>query len=338
MHCQISGGVGHNNLSAIGCFAQVISGPELLTEAVGESEGTLRAAFAAARALAPTVLFLDEVDAIAPARDGMAGGGGTSGGDAAGAAGRVLATLLTEMEGSDFQPGCGPPCCFALFVRWSQVAGCKRSSDRCQRRVHAAQALVYTSSLHVAAMLSTAPLSATDPPHVPCRQVIVLAATNRIDSLDAALRRPGRFDRELEVPAPSALARRGILRARLAGMAHDVSEAEVHAVSDTLHGFVAADIVGLCTEAGLLALQRWVDTAEGAGAGAARDHDNIQEAGTAASAGCQGLAVTAADLRAAAAAVRPSGLREVAVEVPRVRFETSLCSAGLCLSCLTAGV
>lgn len=127
-----------------------------------------------------------------------------------------------------------------------------------------------------------------------------MATTNRLDSLDAALRRPGRFDRELTVPAPSARARRGILQQQLCRMAHNVPDAQLHAVSDTLHGFVAADIVGLCQEAGIAALQRFV---------AAAEHGTC---------GARHLLITEADLRAAAHVVTPSGMREVAVEMPQV--------------------
>ena len=75
---------------------QVVNGPELLSETVGDSEASTRGLFVAARALAPAVVFLDEVDALAPARAGMAAGGAA--GHTSETAARVLSTLLTEME------------------------------------------------------------------------------------------------------------------------------------------------------------------------------------------------------------------------------------------------
>ena len=85
---------------------QVVNGPEMLSEFLGESEASMQALFIAARAVAPTVLFLDEVDAIAPAREGMATGTSSGGGEASEAAARVLSVLLTELEGTSPADGC----------------------------------------------------------------------------------------------------------------------------------------------------------------------------------------------------------------------------------------
>ena len=85
---------------------QVVNGPEMLSEFLGESEASMQALFIAARAVVPTVLFLDEVDAIAPAREGMATGTSSGGGEASEAATRVLSVLLTELEGTSPADGC----------------------------------------------------------------------------------------------------------------------------------------------------------------------------------------------------------------------------------------
>jgi SpoVK/Ycf46/Vps4 family AAA+-type ATPase len=77
---------------------------------------------------------------------------------------------------------------------------------------------------------------------VSCRHVIVLAATNRVESVDLALRRPGRFDRELEVGAPSPEARAAMLHSVLRSMRHSLPPAAVSELARSLHGFVAADI------------------------------------------------------------------------------------------------
>lgn len=94
--------------------AQVVNGPELMTAVLGESEAAVKATYIAARAIAPTVVFIDEVDAFAPARSGMAA---TGGGDASGTASRVLATLLIEMQGgaSGSATECDP-CLYACFI------------------------------------------------------------------------------------------------------------------------------------------------------------------------------------------------------------------------------
>lgn len=86
---------------------QVINGPELMTAVLGESEAGVQAIYIAARAVAPTVVFIDEIDAFAPARSGMSS---TGGGNASDTSGRVLATLLVEMQGALGTPGQPQPC------------------------------------------------------------------------------------------------------------------------------------------------------------------------------------------------------------------------------------
>jgi SpoVK/Ycf46/Vps4 family AAA+-type ATPase len=130
-----------------------------------------------------------------------------------------------------------------------------------------------------------------------------MAATNRPESVDLALRRPGRFDKEFEIGAPSPAARRSMLHSLLSRMSHDISERQVHDVADSLHGFVAADIAAVCQEAALIVLRRL------AGGG-----------------GLEGRSIQLdlAALKEAATIVRPSGMREVAIEVNKV-LETETC-------------
>jgi AAA family ATPase len=184
------------------------------------------------------VIFLDEVDALAPARGGGAGGGG-------GAAARLVAALAGEMD--------------ALAAAGARVA--------------------------------------------------VLAATNRVEALDAALRRPGRFDREVEVPAPSPAERAEILEVFLARLAHALPPAAAAHLAADAHGFVAADLEALCADAAMGALRRAVAGGAGGGAGAEEP-----------SASPSPLLVLEADFAAARARARPSALREVGLEVPRVRW------------------
>lgn len=212
----------------------VINGPEVVSEYYGESEAGLRAIFAAAAALAPSVVFIDELDAVAPSRDGGPGGG-QSGGSGASSA-RVVTTLLTEMD-----------------------------------------------ALGGAA-------------------VVVVAATNRPDALDSALRRPGRFDREIEVGVPTPVERRDILGKQLRGMAHELSAEQVAELADVAHGFVAADLAALCNEAALTALRRIV----------------AAQAGGDTDVPCR---ITLADFRAAETRIRPSAMRELAFEIPKVSWD-----------------
>ncbi|KAL4451363.1 hypothetical protein ABPG77_009435 [Micractinium sp. CCAP 211/92] len=213
----------------------VINGPEVVSEYFGESEAGLRGIFAAASALAPSVIFIDELDAVAPARGGRPGSGKSSATSTASA--RVVTTLLTEMDSLGASP------------------------------------------------------------------VVVIAATNRPDSLDPALRRPGRFDREVEVGVPSPPERRDILAKQLRNMAHELTPQQVDELADAAHGYVAADLAALCSEAAVTALRRVVAS-------------NIRGCGSEAL--CR---VTLADFQAAETRTRPSAMRELAFEIPRVSWE-----------------
>lgn len=202
----------------------VINGPEVVSKFVGESEANVRAVFAAARAAAPALVFIDELDALCPKRDARVGDMDK----------RLVATLLTLLDGLD--------------------------------------------------------TGEDDKP------VVVLGATNRPNALDPAVRRPGRFDREVEIGVPSAADRRAILRVALRRLPHTLTDAELDQVSAAAHGYVGADLSALCKEAALLALRRSTNTNKG-------------------------FQVDRGDLELAMRSVRPSALRELAIEVPRVRWD-----------------
>ncbi len=157
-----------------------INGPEIIHKFYGESEAHLRKLFDEAARQAPSIIFLDEIDAIAPRRERVVGD----------VEKRVVAQLLALMDGLS-------------------------------QRQH----------------------------------VIVLAATNLPNALDPALRRPGRFDREISIPIPDQHGRQEILEIHSRGMplAEDVDLARVAAIT---HGFVGADLEALCREAGMIALRR----------------------------------------------------------------------------------
>lgn len=130
-------------------------------------------------------------------------------------------------------------------------------------------------------------------------RVVVIAATNRPGALDEALRRPGRFDREIELPIPTPGARLEILKVLLKKVPTELSEDQVVELSGKTHGYVGADLAALVREAGLRAVKRLARSPE----------PDVE------------LRVSWRDMEDAYAMVRPSAMREILLEVPRVRWE-----------------
>ncbi|MEM2381703.1 MAG: CDC48 family AAA ATPase [Candidatus Nezhaarchaeales archaeon] len=208
-----------------------INGPEIMSKFYGESEARLREVFKEAEGNAPSIIFIDEVDAIAPKREEVTGE----------VERRVVSQLLTLMDGLK---GRG--------------------------------------------------------------QVVVIGATNRPDAVDPALRRPGRFDREISIGIPDKPARREILQVHVRGMplAEDVNLDEL---TEVTHGFTGADLAALCREAAMRALRRFLPQID-------------LEKETVPGEVLQKLKVTRADFNEALKDVIPSTLREVYVEVPEVKW------------------
>lgn len=209
-----------------------INGPEVMSKYVGEAEKKIREIFKEAEENAPTILFIDEIDAIAPKREEVTGE----------VERRVVAQILALMDG--------------LKERG---------------------------------------------------KVIVIGATNRPDALDPALRRPGRFDREIELRVPDRDGRSEILEIHTRGMplADDVTLSEL---ADTTHGFVGADLAALCREAAMNALRRVLP-----------DIDLEQQ--TIPPEVLEKLFVTNNDFMEALKSISPSALREVFIEVPDIHWE-----------------
>ncbi len=209
-----------------------INGPEVIHRFYGESEARLRKVFEEAERHAPSIIFLDEIDAIAPKRETVVGE----------VEKRVVSQLLTLMDG--------------LKARG---------------------------------------------------QVMVIAATNIPNALDPALRRPGRFDREISIPIPDRKGRRAILEIHSRGMplAEDVDLEELAGIT---HGFVGADLAALCREAAMVALRTILPRIEFETG--AIPYELLME-----------LKVTREHFFEALKEVEPSALREVTVEVPDVRWE-----------------
>ncbi|MCX8196749.1 MAG: CDC48 family AAA ATPase [Candidatus Micrarchaeota archaeon] len=208
-----------------------IGGPELVSKFVGESEEKLRQIFKEAQENAPSIIFMDEIDAIAPKREEVTGE----------VERRMVSQLLTLMDG--------------LKARG---------------------------------------------------QVIVIGATNRPNSIDPALRRPGRFDREIEIGVPDQQGRKEILQIHTRSMplAPDVNIDELAALT---HGYTGADISSLTKEAAMKVLRRILPKI-----------DLAQE--FIPSEILDSLQVTREDFFNALREVRPSALREVFIEKPNVRW------------------
>jgi len=217
-----------------GAFFFLINGPEIMSKLAGESESNLRKAFEEAEKNSPAIIFIDEIDAIAPKREKTHGE----------VERRIVSQLLTLMDGL-------------------------------KQRSH----------------------------------VVVMGATNRPNSIDAALRRFGRFDREVDIGIPDQVGRLEVLRIHTKNMklAEDVDMVQIAAET---HGHVGADLAALCTEAALQQIRNKMDLID------LEESDEI-DAEVLAS-----LAVSNEDFQFALGKSNPSALRETtAVEVPTVTWQ-----------------
>ena len=209
-----------------------ISGPEIMSKFYGESEERLREIFRQAEENAPSIIFIDEIDAIAPKREEVTGE----------VEKRVVSQLLALMDGLK-----------------------------------------------------------------PRGRVVVIGATNRPNAIDPALRRPGRFDREIEIGVPNKQGRLEILQIHTRGMplAEDV---DLEKIASVTHGFVGADLAALCKEAAMRALRRILPEID-------FEKDTIPAEIL------NKITVTMDDFMEALKDVEPSAMREVLIEVPTVRWE-----------------
>lgn len=208
----------------------LINGPEIMSKYVGGSEENLREFFEEAEENAPSIIFIDELDAIAPKREETQGE----------VERRTVAQLLTLMDGL-------------------------RSRG----------------------------------------QVVVIGATNRPDSLDQAIRRPGRFDREIEIGVPDRDERKEVLEIHTRGMPLD-GDIDLDDISDTTHGFVGADLESLCKEAAMRVVRRILPDLKG-------DEEIPEET-------LKKIMVKKDDFKEALREIQPSALREVLVQIPDIKW------------------
>jgi len=209
-----------------------INGPEIMSKFYGESEKKLRKIFIEAEEKSPSIIFIDEIDAIAPKRETVTGE----------VERRVVAQLLALMDG-----------------------------------------------LHSRG------------------RVIVIGATNRPNSLDPALRRPGRFDREIEIKVPNEKGRREVFLIHTRSMPLD-KKISLKEFANITHGFVGADIMAVCREAAMAALRRYLPQID-------LDSEIIDPELL------EQIEVTKTDFEEALKEVMPSGIREVFVEIPNVTWD-----------------
>ncbi|HXV39040.1 MAG TPA: CDC48 family AAA ATPase [Nitrosopumilaceae archaeon] len=209
-----------------------LSGPEIMGKYYGESEERLREIFKQAEENAPSIIFIDEVDSIAPKREEVTGE----------VEKRVVSQLLTLMDGMKSRG-----------------------------------------------------------------KVVVIAATNRPDSIDPALRRPGRFDREIEIGIPDEEGRKEILAIHTRGMPLN-DKVNLDQIAKITHGFVGADLEILAKEAAMRSLRRILPELD-------LEQEKIS------SEILQKIVINDEDFRDALKEVRPSALREVLVQIPNVTWD-----------------
>lgn len=209
-----------------------IAGPEIMGRFYGESEERLRKIFEEAAENAPSIIFIDEIDSIAPKRENVTGE----------VERRVVAQLLTLMDGMEERG-----------------------------------------------------------------QVVVIGATNRVDSIDPALRRPGRFDREIEIGVPDSDDRLEILQIHTRGMPLS-EDVDLDYLADHTQGFVGADLLAVVQEASMRSLRRILPEIN-------LEEEKIPDEVL------EKLIVRTEDFEGALTEVEPSAMREVLVEVPSVKWD-----------------
>ena len=209
-----------------------ISGPEIMSKFYGESEARLREIFKEAREKAPSIIFVDEIDSIAPKREEVTGE----------VERRVVSQMLSLMDGLEARG-----------------------------------------------------------------KVIVISATNRPNAIDPALRRPGRFDREIEIKVPDKRGRKDILAIHTRNMPL-TDEVRLDKVAGLSHGYVGADLEYLCKEAAMKCLRRLLPEL------------NLEDEKIPAET-LDKLVVNSDDFNRALVEVTPSGMREVFIENPDVKWE-----------------
>jgi transitional endoplasmic reticulum ATPase len=215
-----------------GAFFFLINGPECMSKMAGEAEANLRRAFEEAEKNAPAIIFIDEIDSVAPKRDKTSGE----------VEKRVVSQLLTLMDGMKGR-----------------------------------------------------------------NNVVVIAATNRPNTIDTALRRFGRFDRELDIGVPDDNGRLEVLRIHTKNMKLS-DNVQLQTLAANTHGYVGADLAQLCTEAALMCIREKMEFID-------LEEDTIDAEIL------DSMCVTMDHFNSAMGQCNPSSLRETVVEVPNIKWD-----------------
>merc|ERR1711912_30844 len=223
--------IGRAVANETGANFYIINGPEIMSKMAGESESNLRKAFEEAEKNSPSIIFIDEIDSIAPKREKTNGE----------VERRIVSQLLTLMDGM-------------------------------KSRAH----------------------------------VIVMGETNRPNSIDPALRRFGRFDREIDIGVPDEVGRMEVLRIHTKNMKLD-DDVDLEKISKETHGFVGADLAQLCTEAALQCIREKMDVID-------LEDDTIDAEVL------EMMAVSNDNFKHALTQSNPSSLRETVVEIPNITW------------------
>ena len=230
-----------------GAFFFLINGPEIMSKMAGESESNLRKAFEEAEKNSPAIIFIDEIDSIAPKREKVS----------------------------------SPICTVPLRSNFYQTNG------EVERRV-VSQLLTLMDGLKARS------------------NVVVMAATNRPNSIDPALRRFGRFDREVDIGIPDPTGRLEILRIHTKNMKLG-DDVDLEQIAADTHGYVGSDLAALCSEAAMQQIREKMDLID-------LEEDTIDAEVL------DSLGVTMENFRFALGTSNPSALRETVVEIPTVTW------------------
>lgn len=219
--------------SEAGAHFLTINGPEIVSKWYGQSEQNLRKIFKEAEENAPAIIFIDEIDAIAPKREEVTGE----------VERRMVSQLLTLMDGLEARG-----------------------------------------------------------------KVIVIAATNRVNAIDPALRRPGRFDREIEMGVPDKKGRKEVMQIHTRNMPLE-KDVDLDKIAEVTYGFVGADLAALCKEAAMHVLRRVLPEVQGLEEDKPIPEEILKR-----------LIVTGKDFDFALKMIQPSAMREIMIEVPKIKW------------------
>ena len=224
----------HGFVNKLNVYNATINGPELTSKFHGETEQKLRDLFNKTKSKAPSILIIDEFDAICPSRTSSSSEPEK----------RVVATLLTLLDSIQKDD---------IFV--------------------------------------------------------VIAITSKLEQIDMALRRPGRFDREIEISVPNASERCDILQKLICGCKHSLSDEDIVDLSTVTHGYVGSDLSALVKEAGMIAM-KGTSTNQGLSP-LTNENQNIEDF-------VQTFSITIGNFRSAMCNVRPSAMKAVMIDIPKV--------------------